>query len=177
MDQIRYVCLLRGINVGGSKKVSMEILKNMMVSLGFQNVKTYINSGNVLFDAEETNAEILSEKISKAFISEFGFDSKIMIRIIEEIKEILENNPFKELKEGEVLYVPFLSDKLSQEQKDLFKNIESEIYSYGMRDQEVYVLRHKIIPNDPFSNNWLEKLIKTSATTRNINTVNKIASL
>ncbi len=69
---MKYVAFLRGINVGGKNKVKMETLREVCASIGFENVKTYINSGNVIFETRKTDDLKLAEKIEKAIEKEFG---------------------------------------------------------------------------------------------------------
>ena len=89
---MRFVALFRGINVGGHHKVEMDRLRNLFQSLGYSNAGTYLNSGNVMFDSEDSQNNI--EKIlSKAFEKEFGFSTPILIKSKLEIKAIAELIP------------------------------------------------------------------------------------
>lgn len=89
---MKYVALLRGINVGGKQKVEMKKLKALFESLGCVNVSTYINSGNVLFESGE-NRENLSKKFKASLKKEFGFDIPILIKTKQEIKKIADAIP------------------------------------------------------------------------------------
>src|SRR5687767_8997468 len=91
----KYVAFLRGINVGGKNKIKMESLREMFAALGFEHVKTYINSGNVIFEAAETNDKKLSDKIEKEIEKEFSLKIKVMVRTIDKIRDIIANNPFE----------------------------------------------------------------------------------
>lgn len=82
---MKYITLLRGINVGGNKKIEMKKLKSFFESLGFENVSTYINSGNVIF---ETSKKIQQKKIENALEKEFGFAIQILIKTEKEIQKI-----------------------------------------------------------------------------------------
>ena len=77
---MRFVALLRGINVGGRNMIKMEALRATFEALGFENVKTYINSGNVAFDAVKTGDGKLAAKVHDAIIKDFGFDISVMVR-------------------------------------------------------------------------------------------------
>lgn len=88
-----YVALLRGINVGGNRKVEMPKLKLTFERAGFKNVKTYINSGNVIFESSEKDALKLCEQIEKAIEKEFGFEVPVLIRSLDEIEKFLEKLP------------------------------------------------------------------------------------
>lgn len=88
-----YVALLRGINVGGNNKVDMKQLKMVFEELGFTNVKTYINSGNVIFQTKSQAKEKLTQSLEKAIEKEFGFSVKVVIRTFKEIKQVVEILP------------------------------------------------------------------------------------
>jgi len=88
---MKYIALLRGINVGGNKKVDMKKLKTTFESMGFKNVYTYINSGNIIFDSsEKTN---LDKKIEKKIKSIFGFDVDVIVKTQNQIKKIVNTIP------------------------------------------------------------------------------------
>lgn len=82
-----YISLLRGINVSGQKKISMPDLKALYESLDLKNVKTYIQSGNVVFQSENSNTIILAEQIEKKILEKYQFDVPVIIRTPEEVKK------------------------------------------------------------------------------------------
>ena len=88
-----YVALLRGINVGGNRKVDMKRLKVTFESCGFADVRTYINSGNVVFCSDSTDPRALVETLEAAIESEFGFPVKVLLRDAESIRAIVEALP------------------------------------------------------------------------------------
>lgn len=88
-----YVALLRGINVGGKNKVEMKKLKTTFESLGFRNVVTYINSGNIVFETTSEQQITLLKKIEKAIIKEFQLDLKVLVRDIKSIETIYKKLP------------------------------------------------------------------------------------
>ena len=107
-----YIAMLRGINVGGNKRVKMDLLRASFEALGFEQVKTYIQSGNVVFKSRKTATSALSKKIEERIISDFGFPASVISRSSEELGKMIESNPF--LKERgidpEKLHVMFLSE-------------------------------------------------------------------
>jgi uncharacterized protein (DUF1697 family) len=109
---MRYAAFLRGINVGGNKKVPMSELKKCLEKLGYENVKTLLNSGNVIFETKKTNPISLTKTIESTLEKTFGFKIKTMIRSLEEIEKLIESNPFKGIKvtPNTRLYVTFLSE-------------------------------------------------------------------
>jgi len=89
---MKYVALLRGINVGGNHKVDMKKIKTLFESLGFFNVSTYINSGNVIFEGSGKPWEIC-KKLELSFKKEFSFDIPILVKTEKEIVDIAEAIP------------------------------------------------------------------------------------
>jgi uncharacterized protein (DUF1697 family) len=87
-----YVSLLRGINVGGHKSVKMEKLRSSLEALGFESVKTYIQSGNVVFKAKKTSTTALSKLIEDRVVEDFGFPASVITRGGDELDRIIETN-------------------------------------------------------------------------------------
>src|SRR5688500_10294347 len=107
----RYVAFLRGINVGGHT-VKMDALKQAFEALGFENVSTFIASGNVIFETSAKNAAALETKIEKALHKDLGYEAATFLRTEAEIARIAEHDAFPEeqSKEGDTRYVTFLRD-------------------------------------------------------------------
>ena len=173
---IKYAAFLRGINVGGHHIVKMEDLRRIFASMKFENVKTYIQSGNVIFETPETNTDTLAEKIERELRKSYDFEIKTMPRALAELEEIAAHNPFKDA--GAKIYITFLSAEPDAELKDSLASFGNDFEVFRFRNREMYCL---IRPNNPakelFSNNFIEKHLKVAATTRNVTTVNKILLL
>jgi len=88
-----YVALLRGINVGGNNKVEMKKLKTTFELLGFTNVVTYINSGNIVFECVSEELDIITDKIEKAIKKDFGLDIKVLLRSFDDIETVCKKLP------------------------------------------------------------------------------------
>lgn len=171
----KFIPLFRGINVSGQKQIKMSTLKLLFEELRFDNVETYIQSGNVIFSAREKSIKKLEDKISSAIKSKFGFDVQITVLTPEAIGHVIQSNPFlKKKKDTDELYVIFISDFPSIEN---VKKLEELNYS-----PEEYVIDRKFIylfvPNGygkaKLNNNFFENKLKVFATTRNWKTVNKL---
>jgi uncharacterized protein (DUF1697 family) len=175
---IKYIAFLRGINVGGHHIVKMEDLRRIFASMKFENVKTYIQSGNVIFEATETNAGKLAEKIERELEKSFGFEIKTMPRTLDELEEIAAHVPFKDAEADAQVYISFLSAAPDAELKNSVVSLSNDFEVFRFRSREMYYLRR---PNNPakdlFSNNFIEKHLKVASTTRNVTTVNKILLL
>ena len=108
----KYIAILRGINVGGKRKILMRDLKELFEELGFREVKTYIQSGNVIFDAEKEAKEKISEVIEKAIFEGYGFQVPVICRQAVDLKKIIAENPFFQQEETDVsrLHLTFLKE-------------------------------------------------------------------
>lgn len=174
----KYIALLRGINVSGQKKIKMTELKSLFQKMNFQNIETYIQSGNIIFSSKENSVKTLERKISAGIKNKFGFEVHTFIITSKEIKDVLINNPFiKKKKDTERLYVTFLSAQPLQEK---IQNLNSSNFS-----PEEYQIVGKIIylhlPNGAgkakLNNNFFENKLKVNATTRNWKTINTLSEL
>lgn len=173
-----YIALLRGINVSGQKLIKMTELKELFEKQGFQNVLTYIQSGNVIFYSKEKSSDKIKKIISNSIKQEFGFDVGVLVITPDIIEYVLKNNPFiKKKKEVDKLYVTFLSEQPSAAN---VKKLNSTNYS-----PEEYIINGKLVylyvPNGygktKLNNNLFENKLKVEATTRNWKTINKLWEL
>ena len=172
--KIRYVAFLRGINVGGNKKVEMSKLKEVFQSLGFNNVFTYINSGNVIF---ESNKKDFSQ-IEKVLGKNFGFEIKIVIRDAENIKKLCNQIPYKFQNNAEQKTdVLFLWDEFDK--KSTLNLIET-----NPKVDTLQYISGAIIWSVQKSNyaksgmkNFIGTKVYKNMTARNVNTVRKIGEM
>src|SRR5260370_22706158 len=93
MSKSTYICLIRGINVGGKKIIKMEQLRKEFEALGFEDVRTYVQSGNVIFKAGARAQDDLSIKIEKMILGKFGFPVSGIVKTPEEINQAIKKNP------------------------------------------------------------------------------------
>ena len=136
---MKYVALLRGINVTGKNMIKMETLRATFGALGFENVKSYINSGNLVFDVSSPHVskgiafeKELSSKIHDAIQKEFGFDISVMVRPMAEVQEVVAWNPFAgQFESHKDVHVFFLNEKLTDEQEAylLAQGNENELFA------------------------------------------------
>jgi uncharacterized protein (DUF1697 family) len=176
---IKYVALLRGINVGGRKVIKMDALARVFVSLGFKNVKTYIQSGNVIFDGSATRPDVLVKKIEKKLHKSLGHEITVVLRTIVELEDILRRNPFKKIKPGDevMMFVTFLAAEPGSQPKLPLQSLTENLEVVAIRDRAAFILcRRKKNGSFAFPNNFLEKQFGVPATTRNWTTVGKIVT-
>lgn len=175
---LKYVALLRGINVGGKNKIKMETLRDGFAALGFQNVKTYINSGNVVFETVETADRALAAKIEAAIEKEFALKIKVMTRTINEIADIIKNNPFAgQFENDKDLHVFFLDEEMPQEKREMLLEHNNENEMFAVRGREIFCLLRVSVLDSLIGKDYIGKKLKVSATARNWRTVTTLADL
>lgn len=174
----KYVAFLRGINVGGKNKIKMETLREVCRALGFSVVKTYINSGNVLFETAKTNNKKLAAKIEAAIEKEFDLKIKTIVRTIGEIEEIIKNNPFEgEFENDKDVHVFFLDEELPDEKRELLLSNNNENEEYFVRGREIFCHLKIGVLGSLMGKDYIGKKLKVSATARNWRTVNKVLEI
>lgn len=174
-----YIALLRGINVSGQKMIKMETLRKMCEDLKFNNVKTYVQSGNIIFQYKETELKKLEGIIQKAILKTFSFDVEVFITTKEILENIVTENPFTKRKEFDekALYVCFLSDEPEQVYMDKLKELKIENDEFFLAEKVVYIFPKNGYGNSKLNNNFFENKLKVSATTRNWKTVNELIKM
>ncbi|RAV22849.1 DUF1697 domain-containing protein [Paenibacillus contaminans] len=172
-----YIALLRGINVSGQKLIKMAHLKEVFETMPFGRVRTYIQSGNVLFESDDRNTDELCVRIERKLKEVYGFDVSVVIRSVGDLDAIIARNPFlvDMLKDGEKLYVSFLSKEPAAEAMEKLMSYRSEADDFQIIGREVYLLSRQGYGKSLISNNFVEKKLGVIATTRNWETVNKLA--
>ena len=168
-----YISMLRGINVGKQKKIKMKDLKDLYESLNFENVKTYIQSGNVVFKFEDVPASKLSAIIEKKINEVYGSNVLVFIRTKNEFLKIIDDNPFQK-EDPNKLHVTFLSASPAEKPVKEIDLIKDESEKFSIRAKEIYLFLTNGYGRTKLSNGFFEKKLKVSATTRNWRTVNKL---
>jgi uncharacterized protein (DUF1697 family) len=174
----KYVAFLRAINVGGHV-VKMDYLRNLFDSLGFNNVETFIASGNVIFDSSSRSTKLLEKKIEHYLQEALGYEVATFIRTTNELATIAAYKPFDEadLKaEGNALYIGFLAGMPTQESERNLLAFTTNVDDFHVFGREVYWLSRKKISESEFSGARLEKTLGMRATLRNSNTVKKLVA-
>lgn len=174
-----FVFLFRGINVGGHQKVRMDELKELHVSLGFRDVVSYIQSGNIVCTSDDADTAQVQKCIEDDFGKRFGFRVGVVVRTSTELREIIEKNPFQNQPDRESKWVVVLflaTHPTALAWEELLKTYvgPEELFLLG---QEVYIYYPDGIGRSKLSQSFLERKLKTSGTARNWNTVLKLQEL
>ncbi len=174
---LAYVALLRGINVGGNKKVPMALLKKMLEKMGYTNVKTLLASGNAVFETTERDAEQIRSSCEKQFEKTFGFTSSFIIRKISDIVALAKADPFKGITVAPDirLYITFLPGKPKSTLKIPYTSPEGDFRILKVTTGEVMsVLDLSKGSGTVDAMKIVEKEFGKEVTTRNWNTVLKL---
>lgn len=177
----RYIALLRGINISGKNKIAMSELKERFAELGFAEVKTYLNSGNVIFSSDVDDKKILSDEIRLMVKHRFDLDIPVFIVLREELEELLSNAPEwwgddnKEIYDNLILIMPPLS------YEEFYNVIGSPKAEYEKVHNYKNVIFWSFIRKDYQKTNWWQKTaaskVSDMITVRTANTVRKIVSM
>ena len=172
-----YVALFRGLNVGGNSILPMKELVAQLENIGLRNVRTYIQSGNAVFQSEEEEASLLSNKIRAAIRNRRGFEPQVLLLEPEEIEKAVESNPFPEAgSEPKTLHAYFLASTPKNPDLDALESIKSERERFVLKDGVFYLHTPDGIGRSKLAAN-AEKLLGVSATGRNWRTVRKLMEM
>ena len=174
-----YVSLLRGINVGGNKKIKMADLRALYGELGFKGTKTILQSGNVVFETDLTDSAQIAQQIEAAIEAQYGFHSKIIMRSAVEFQAVANKNPYADNSDFDPakMLVMFLSDVPTTDALQNLKEAHTgpETIEHGGR--ELYLYYPEGIARSKLDNNFIDKRLKQIGTGRNWKTVNRILKL
>ena len=174
-----YIAILRGINVSGKKLIKMDSLREMLISLGFESVKTYIQSGNVVFRAVSISTCELESIISKAINETYSFDVPVIVLDLSEIAILLEQNPMKldYANELDKLHITLLSEEPDPANLVSLNNIDLSTDKFIIINKAIYLYCPNGYGNTKLNNNFFEKKLKVNATTRNLKTMTALLEL
>jgi uncharacterized protein (DUF1697 family) len=172
------ISLLRGINLGGHRKIKMDELRILYETLGLEEPKTFIQSGNVVFRSKERNLTRLAKRIEEAIERKFGFRADVILRTASEMKEVVRKNPFAKRRDivPSKLLVTFLANNLPTEVQEKLGKIEADPEEVRTERREIYIYfpdgmgRSKLTP-------VIGRILQNTGTGRNWNTVIKLLEM
>ncbi len=172
-----WIALFRGINVGGKNILPMKDLVGVLQKHGHTNVRTYIQSGNVVLQAQKTNASTLARQIGNAVYDSHGFRPKVIVLSVGELQKAADSNPFpKAQAEPRSLHLYFLSQVPKHPNLDAMNSIKSPSESFVIMDKVLYLRAPEGIARSKLAAR-AERLVGVDATARNWRTVSKILEL
>ncbi|MEM5774548.1 MAG: DUF1697 domain-containing protein [Anaerolineaceae bacterium] len=174
-----YISLLRGINVGGSAKIAMADLRALYEDLGFHDVTTYVQSGNVVFSADEVDLPALARGIEQKMQAVWGFLVPVLMRTVDDFSRILTGNPFLSRPEVDPskLHVTFLTAPAEESRLGGVASPNVDGDEFAICGQEIFVYCPNGYGRTRLNNNFFEKKLALPATTRNWNTVRELHRL
>ena len=173
-----HIAILRGINVAGARKLPMKELKELFEKLKCGNVRTYIQSGNVVFECAKLNAAFTA-KVEAAIKKRYDYDVPVLVRSLEEMKLVTTANPYLKRKGigFDKLHVTFLADEPNKSDVEKIAGTTFANDSFELIGYEVYVHCPDGYGNPKLNNTWFENRLKVSATTRNWRTVHELVRM
>lgn len=173
-----FVSLFRAINVG-KNKVEMPRLKELHSRLGFENPRHYLQTGNIVFESAEPDAEKVAGQLKEEFLREFGFETEVMVRTAAELEKIQAANPWEgdASRETKWLVVMFLNGEPSREAQQALTGAYTGPEDMVFSGKELFIYFVNNIGESKLTNAYIEKKLKVLGTGRNWNTVNKLLEM
>jgi uncharacterized protein (DUF1697 family) len=180
-----HVALLRGVNVGGGGKLAMADLRQLLSSLGHSDVRTYIQSGNVVFTPSHSDTAALASELRVAIAAEFGIDPAVIVVTRAELSDVISANPYAGEPNPRYVHAVFLPGKLDEAARSQIKQAQEQVRGQGSRDEVALIGRTLYVHTpDGFGTSELAKILLakraspvSGGTARNWNTVTKLLTL
>jgi len=174
---MKYIALLRGINVGGNSLIKMVELKLAFEKSGYTNVVTYINSGNVIFESDEKDLEKITKKLEKNLSEEFSMPLRVVVRSQKELQEVAEDIPVEWKKEDVRKYVAFVKEPIQSDEAIKEFELKEGVDSVKQGNHVIYMTtKLEGLTKTRFTKLAGKKIYK-DITIRNFNTVEKILGI
>jgi len=167
-----HVALLRGINVGGKHRLSMKDLAAMVEAAGGRDVRTYVQSGNVVFRAGGKRASGIAAAVARAVLARLGFAAPVLVRTAAELRAVARGNPF--LRAGadpEALHVLFLAHRPPKARVAALDPKRSPPDEFAVRGREIYLRLWNGVARTKLGNAYFDAQLGTTTTMRNWRTV------
>jgi uncharacterized protein (DUF1697 family) len=173
------IAMLRGVNVGGYQKLNMEALRTLCGGLGLLDVQTYIQSGNLMFREDTGDPGAAARRIEDGIQKKFGFRPDVIVRTTSDLRKVIANNPFAgrpEVAPNRLLAV-FMAATPPRQARDRVLAIPTEPEELHIKGRELYIYYPNGMARPKVPLVRIEKLLETSFTGRNWNTVNKLLAM
>lgn len=174
-----YIALLRAVNLLGHNRIAMAQLREMFESMNFSEVRTYIQSGNVIFNSTKRSASAITKSIESCIEQEFGKPIRVTVRTAEEMADIVNNNPLLPEHGGDIkrLHVAFLTEKPSAA---LVKQIDPDQYlpdRFAVVNRAIYLYLANGVAGSKLTTSLFDKKLQTLSTVRNWRTVTALTAM
>ena len=173
----RHVVLLRGINIGPHNRIAMPALRELLSDAGFESVRTYVQSGNILLDSPESPA-VVTERTERLITEELGLSIAAVTRSRDELAAVVEHNPLGKWADNPKRYqVSFLSDEIAPQDVQKLADIATESERFAARGLELYAWFPDGIARSKLSTRLAGTSLGVTVTSRNWTTVTTLLSL
>ena len=172
----KYIALLRKINVGGKNLIQMNSLRDVCEGAGLKHVRTFQQAGNIVFEGRGSEPGVIANKLEKRLARVFNADLRAIVFPLDEIVRLMKRDPFKRVEAGDVmLCVVFLFDEPARKPKLPIISTTDKLELLAIRDRVAFVVaRRKKTGWFGFPNNFVEKQLGVTATTRQWSTLKKL---
>ncbi|WP_417195204.1 DUF1697 domain-containing protein [Bizionia sp.] len=171
-----FVLLLKGINVGGHKKIPMVDLRDLLTKSGYKNVKTYIQSGNVILESATNDIAEIEPDITAAILKQFGFEVSVLVKTRHDLERIFNSSPFSEEKKKASYFIMLHKTPDADLVREASEKV-NEGEEYEIINDCIYFFCEKGFGQAKFNVSFFEQKLNTFATARNYNTMLKLLSL
>jgi uncharacterized protein (DUF1697 family) len=175
-----YISILRGINVGGQKSIKMSDLQTLYCKMGFTNVQTYIQSGNVVFCSNnDMQIASMQKQIMQEIQNAFGFEVPVLVFEVTDFEKIIKNNPYLKdtTKQNDYLHLTFLSESQNENYLPQIEKSTNQAEDFTIIGKAVYLYCPNGYSNCKWTNALWERKLKCTATTRNLKTAQQLLQM
>jgi len=173
----RRIALLRGINLGSHRRVDMAALRDLLAGLGYRDVRTFLQSGNVVFTSRESPVR-LQRDLEKQIAAELGIDVQALVRTRDELADVVEQNPLEDVAHNPSRYlVSFLSAKPAAKVVRDLATVDVTPEQFVVSGREIYAWHPDGVQRSRLGKLLSEERLGVTATARNWNTVTKLLAL
>ena len=176
VNNTTYVILLRAVNVSGKNIIKMADLRTILKNAGFNNVSTYIQSGNIILDAVTTSEET-KQKVQHLIKESFELDIKVFVRTNEQLRSIVKNIPVRPPIEPNKLYITLIDKAPSKNAIDALSKVDFAPEWFFLDNSTLYFYLPNGAARTKLSNSFFERKLQVNATGRNLNTIKKLIEL
>ncbi len=171
----KYVALLRAINVGGKNLLKLDALRNAFESAGLKNVRTFQQAGNVVFETSGKKSSLVAAKIEKQLFQSLSLKANVIVFSLSELMQVVEHDPFEKIKGDVMLCVVFFVARPAGEFELPIVSTTDNLELIALNERAAFVVaRRKKTGWFGFPNNFVEKELGVTATTRQWSTVTKL---
>jgi uncharacterized protein (DUF1697 family) len=176
---MKHLALLRGINVSGHNMIKMDALQKALEAIGFHNVVTYIQSGNVFVETDEESGFSVGFKIKQEIYKTFGYEVPVIVVSKTDLEWLFKNNPFLKQKDVDTkkLYVAFISKELSSSAINELKISQFKPDEAVIEGNRIFIKYDIGAGKTRLDQKYIEKKLNVTATIRNWNSVTKLLEM